>query len=259
MKEALSKNNSFIERGRNFLRTYEEYVKINSSDSGWNGFYIKLRKKFINKLTLRQKREYSLDRKSLRNSYYKLKNNIKNRRNKYPTELFYETSLSVVNKILNRGDSFLEIGFGDYPILVDILDKEGMLAFGIEPFPRIFDKSKTFKGTLKHIPKEIEKNKFDVILANMVYSASYVSYFSDNFKWETKNKHKLLSRIWGLLKRNGYFILIDDIGTIFNEKELRKYFKINIFEKDTEVINFDKGRLQDFERITILRKKSKVS
>ena len=50
-------------------------------------------------------------------------------------------------------------------------------------------------------------------------------------------------------------ILVDDIGTIFSKSDLEKYFQILLFEKDIEVINFDTNKIEDFVKVTLLRKR----
>jgi hypothetical protein len=89
----------------------------------------------------------------------------------------------------------------------------------------------------------------------MVYSINYTSHFSKNFKWELKYKKKILNKLFGLLNDKGFLILLDDIGTIFSKSDLNKHFQILFFEKDIEVINFDTNNIEDFGKITILRKR----
>ncbi|MCG2719654.1 MAG: class I SAM-dependent methyltransferase, partial [Nanoarchaeota archaeon] len=113
----------------------------------------------------------------------------------------------------------------------NLLNKKRFTAFGIEPYPKEFDNIKSFKGTLNKFPKKLEQ-KYNIILANIVYSINYSHSFPKKFKWELKNKRKLIKKLRFLIKPKGYLILIDDLGTIFLKKELKKYFKILLFEKD---------------------------
>ena len=125
----------------------------------------------------------------------------------------------------------LDIGYGDYPSFINLLNKKGYFAFGIEPFPKEFDKKRSFKATMKNPPKTLARD-YDLILINMVYSINYTDYFKKNFEWELKNKKKLIKRIASLIKKRGYLLLVDDIGTIFSKEELKRYFNIILFEKD---------------------------
>jgi HJR/Mrr/RecB family endonuclease len=135
------------------------------------------------------------------------------------------------------------------------LNQKAYEAYGIEPFAKEFDSWKTFRCKIKNLPKKLEKLKFNIILANMVYSINYTSHFSKNFKWELKYKKKILNKLFGLLNDKGFLILLDDIGTIFSKSDLNKHFQILFFEKDIEVINFDTNNIEDFGKITILRKR----
>ncbi len=256
MKKSLDFRINSKKRADSFNKLFEEYIKIDKEGTKWNKFRIKLRKKFANKLTAKQGKEYALTRNQLRKSYFEIKDNIlKSQKSFFPVELFYEISFSIIKKIIKKGDKILDIGYGDFPILINLLNKKGYKTYGIEPFAKKFDKEKTFKCKIKNMPKKLEKLKFNVILANMVYSINYTSHFSENFKWELENKKEILKKFFELLECKGFLILVDDIGTIFSKSDLEKYFQILLFEKDIEIINFDTNKIEDFGRVTILRKK----
>jgi hypothetical protein len=256
MKKALDFKINNKQRADSFNKLFDEYIKIDKEGAKWNEFRIKLRKKFVNKLTPNQKKEYALARNQLKKSYFEIQNNIpKSQKSFFPVELFYEISYSIIKKISKKEDKILDIGYGDFPILVNLLNKKGYDAYGIEPFAKNYDKEKTFKCKIKNLPKNLEKLKFKVILANMVYSVNYTSHFSKNFKWELEHRREILKNFFELLDDKGFFILVDDIGTIFSKSDLAKYFQILIFEKDVEVINFDTNKIEDFGKITILRKR----
>jgi len=256
MKQSLNFKIDSKKRADSFSKLFEEYIKIDKKGTKWNEFRIKLRKKFANKLTPNQKREYALTKNQLKNSYFEIQKNIpKSQKSFFPVELFYEISYSIIKKISKKGDKILDIGYGDFPILVNLLNQKGYDAYGIEPFAKKFDKKKTFKCKIKNLPKKLEKLKFNIILANMVYSVNYTSHFSKNFKWEIEHKRDVLKKFFELLKSKGFLILVDDLGTIFSKDDLKKYFQILIFEKDVEVINFDTNKVEGVGRITILRKK----
>ncbi len=256
MKKSLNFKINAKKRADSFDKLFEEYIKIDEKGAKWNEFRIKLRKKFANKLTTKQKKEYALTKNQLRKSYFEIQNNIpKSQKSFFPVELFYEISFSIIQKISKEGDKILDIGYGDFPILINLLNKKGYETYGIDPFAKKFDKEKTFKCKIKNLPKKLEKLKFNVILANMVYSINYTSHFSKNFKWELEHKQELLKKFFELLENKGFLILVDDLGTIFSKGSLKKYFQILIFEKDVEVINFDTNKIEGFGRVTILRKK----
>ncbi len=256
IKKALNFKISAKQRADSFNKLFDEYIKIDKEGTKWNEFRIKLRKNFANKLTSNQKKEYALNKNQLKKSYFEIQKDIpKSQKSFFPVELFYEISYSIIQKISKREDKILDIGYGDFPILVNLLNKKGYNSYGIEPFAKDYDKEKTFKCKIKNLPKKLEKLKFNVILANMVYSVNYTSHLSKNFKWELEHKQEILKKFFELLEDKGFLILLDDIGTIFSKRELGKYFQILLFEKDIEVINFDTNKVEDFGKITILRKK----
>lgn len=255
MKRALESKYSPKERAEAFNKIYLEYIKEKGNDKNWQKFEINLRKKCSNKLTKKQKERFGLNEEDVKSSYFELKENIsKNEKSFFPVEIFYENSFSLIKKITKSNERILEIGFGDYPILINLLNRKGYSAFGIDPFPKVFDKKRTFKATMENLPKALEQ-KFDLILINMVYSINYTSHFSKIFKWELENKKYLIRKIASLIKSKGNLILVDDIGTIFSKKELRRYFNVILFEKDIPTINFDKDGIEGFGRITLLKKK----
>ncbi len=253
MKNALDSKLSTEKRAKLFDRIYEEYVRENGNDNGWDNYRTKLRGAYSNKLSKKQEVKFGINRESIRRAYAELQKNIK-KRNHFPVELFYENSFSIIKKIIKKGDKFLEIGYGDCPLLINLLNKRGYSAYGMEPFPKEFDDNRTFRATMKNIPDRLI-DKYDLILINMVYSVNYTQQLKKNFKWELRNKSKLISRISKLLNKQGYLILIDDIGTIFDEKDLKKYFQIILFEKDIPVINFMTNKTDDFGKLTLLRRK----
>lgn len=256
MKKSLNFKINAKQRADSFNKLFDEYIKIDKERTKWNEFRIKLRKKFANKLTPNQKKEYALTRNQLRKSYFEIQKNIpKSQKSFFPVELFYEISNSIIPKISSKEEKILDIGYGDFPILVNLLNKKGYDAYGIEPFAKDFDKEKTYKCKIKNFPKKLEKLKFNVVLANMVYSVNYTSHFSKNFKWELEHKQEILKKFFKLLEEKGFLILLDDIGTIFSKSDLAKYFQILLFEKDIEVINFDTNKVEDFGKITLLRKR----
>lgn len=256
VKDSLNFKNNSKKRANYFNQLYDEYLKIDKDGTKWDEFRTALRKKFADKLTKNQRKEYALTKNQIKKSYFEIQKDIpKAQKSFFPADLFYELSFSIIKKISQRRDRILDIGYGDFPILVNLLNKKGYETYGIEPFAKQFDNEKTFKCKINNIPKELEELKFNVILANMVYSVNYTSHFSKNFNWELKHKPEILKRFSGLLTDKGFLILVDDLGTIFSKVDLEKHFQILLFEKDIEVINFDTHNIEDFWKITILRKK----
>ncbi|UZE94137.1 MAG: methyltransferase domain-containing protein [Candidatus Pacearchaeota archaeon] len=255
MRKALSIKYSPKERAEAFDKIYYDYVKEKGSDKNWDKFRIKLRQVCSNQLTDIQKNKFGLNKNNVKKAYIELKQNIpKKNKSFFPVEIFYENSFSLIKKITKGDEKILEIGFGDYPILINLLNKKGFSAFGIEPFPKAVDKVRTFKANMKNFPKKLDQ-KYDIILANMVYSINYMCHSPKKFQWELKNRKGLIKKISSLLDSEGCLILIDDIGTIFSKKYLEKYFKIILFEKDIPTINFKKDKVEGYERITLLKKR----
>ena len=256
MKESLNPKNSSNKRADSFNNLFSEYTNIDPKCIKWGEFRIKLRRHFANKLTQNQKKKYALARSNLKKSYFEIKDSIpKSQKSFFPVELFYEVSFSIIQKISKKGDLILDIGYGDFPLLTNLLNRKGYEAYGIDPFPKQFDKDKTFKCKINNLPRKIRDLRYNLILVNMVYSVNYTSHYSKYFKWELKHKAELIKKLHRLLEKKGFLILIDDIGTIFPKRDLEKYFRILLFEKDIEVINFDTNKVEDFGKITLLQKK----
>ncbi len=253
MKQSLDSKNSPNKRVYFFHKLYNKYIDIGKKDENWDVVRIRLREKFANKLSTSQRKKYSITKMDLKKSYYELQKNIQ--KNNYPVELFYEISLALIQKICKKGERILDIGYGYYPILVNLLNKKGYNAIGIDPFAKQFDNEKTFKCTIKNLPKDLEKKEFNIILANMVYSINYTSHFSKKFNYELANRKRLLKKLSELLDKKGFLILVDDIGTIFSKRDLKQHFKILLFEKDLEIFNFSKNKAYDFAKVTLLQKK----
>lgn len=243
MKKALSSRYSSEERARSFDKIYYDYIDKNGSDKEWDKFREKLRKRFSDILKKEQKIKFGLTKREMSICSKELEKFISNNpKSTYPVDIFYKTAWALIKKLLNKGGKILDIGFGDYPTFIEFLNLKGYSAYGIEPFPKKFDNKKSFRGTIKDFNKKL-KQKYDLILINMVYTINYTHRFPKKFTWELKNRKILISKLSSLLNEKGYLVLIDDIGTIFLKKDLRKYFKIILFEKDND------------GRITLLRKR----
>lgn len=255
MRKALNSKSPPEERAESFDRFYCDYLQEGGNYKNWDMLQLELREICSNRLTEIQKNKFGLTKKEVRKAYFELKKSVpNNNKSFFPVEVFYENSFSLIQKITKGNEKTLEIGFGDYPILVNLLNKKGYSAFGIEPFPKNFDKKKTFKATMKNLPRGL-RQKFDLILINMVYSIVYSRHYPEKFEWEIEHKGDLVKKLASLIKSGGYLILTDDLGTIFSKRDLTKYFKIILFEKDVPAINFVKNKVEGFERITLLIKK----
>lgn len=243
MKKALNSKYSPKERAEAFDKLYYDYIRRNGNDKGWDKFRKGLRKKFSDFLNQKQKAKFGLTEREINIGSKELKKFVLDRPvSNYPVGIFYRTSWALIKKLLNKGGKILDIGFGDYPTFIEFLNLNGYSAYGIEPFPKKFDNKKSFQGTIKDFNQKL-KQKYDLILINMVYTINYTYRFPKKFTWELKNRKILISKLSSLLNEKGYLVLIDDIGTIFLKKDLRKYFKIILFEKDND------------GRITLLKKR----
>jgi hypothetical protein len=243
MKKALNPKYSSRERAMAFDKLYYDYIKVNGNDKGWDKFREKLREEFSNLLTEKQKLKFGLTKKEKELASIELKKFVSTeKKSGYPVEIFYKTSWALIKKIASKNAKILDVGYGDYPTFIKFLKSKEYNSYGIEPFPKEFDNKHSFKGTIKEFPKKLNQ-KYDLILINMVYTINYTHHFPKKFKWELKNKEKLLKKLNSILDKNGYLILIDDIGTIFSKRNLKRNFRIILFEKDNE------------GRITLLRKK----
>jgi hypothetical protein len=243
MKKALNSKYSPKERSEAFDKIYYDYIKINGNDKCWDKFGEKLREKFSNFLTEKQKVKFGLTKKEKDIASNELQKFISTKKkSNYPVDIFYKTSWALIKKINSKNTKILDVGYGDYPTFIKFLNHKGYNSYGIEPYPKEFDNKNSFKGTIKEFPKKLNQ-KYNLILINMVYTINYTHHFPKKFKWELKNKEKLLKKLNSLLNEKGYIILIDDIGTIFSREILDKHFQVILFEKD------DEGR------ITLLRKK----
>ncbi len=104
MKKSLNFKINAQKRADSFNKLFEEYIKIDKKGVKWNEFRIRLGKKFANKLTPKQRKEYALTRNQLRKSYFEIQNNIpKSQKSFFPVELFYEISFSIIQKISKGG------------------------------------------------------------------------------------------------------------------------------------------------------------
>jgi len=83
-----------------------------------------------------------------------------------------------------------------------------------------------------------------------------MNYFKEKFKWERKNKNKILNILESLVKPKGYLILKDDIGSIFTKKEFSKKFRVIFFEKDVPLLEFTPKLLNHgYFKLTLLQKR----
>ncbi len=258
MKEVLNKEISSKKRAEVFNKMYYRYIKEDSSGEGWMKTYDFIRSKNISKLNEKKQKEYGLKNNDLIKSQKYLKEEsrkIKKLDNKERFVVSYTTAYSIIKKIIKPKDKILEIGYGDYPFLIEILNSKGYNTFGLEPETKIWDNKITFKSKFQDINKKLIK-EYDIILANLVFCANFMNSFGKRYSWELKNKEKIIKLLTSLLKKKGYLILHDDIGSIFTEKELKKYFKIIFFEKDINYLgDKEKSGANSYSKFSLLIKK----
>lgn len=144
------------------------------------------------------------------------------------------------NKLKNK--QILEIGYR-IPVFLDYLKKQGAIVHGIDINPGVRNKN-LLKMSVENIsPKFLRehKNKFHAIVERITLSRLYDEmYFLETKSYRFKNKEKILSSLYGLLKPKGILILQDDRGTIFTESQFAKVGFKKIL-KETPII-FKDGR-----------------
>lgn len=257
MKRVLSDKVSSKKRAKAFEKLYFDHVNKEGNDLGWNEYRTLLRRRHAKVPHERQRGKYGLDAGSLRRAYRNLrKKTPRGGRNAFPTAIFYHISFSVIKKLAGRGAKILEVGFGDDPAFLQLLNKEGYSAYGIEPFSKRCDNRRTFKATMRNLPEMLGR-KYDLILANMVYCVYYTYNFPTHFTWELNHKQALLKKMFSLLKSGGYLVLVDDVGTVFSKNDLAKYFKIILFENDIPPLRCDGVTIEGIARITLLQKRDR--
>lgn len=227
MKFALDSSKASRLREKSLLKVYYLYEKEHGSDKGWMKFYEFLRKKHSRKLSNEMLKKYGLVEKDLKKAASKLKKLI----GSHGPLTYYSSIYALIYKLSKKGDLLFEIGYGDKPLFINKLNKEGYKCYGIEPKPKQLDNKFSFKAKIQNLPKEVKK-EYDIVFANLVFCASYMNYFKGIFVWERKNKLKLLLILANLIKSKGYLILNDDIGSFFMKKQLQRYFNVLIHEKD---------------------------
>lgn len=246
------------ERSSKFSEMFNLFWKNRKSYTAWAETYNKLRGEHLRELTKTQLKRYNLSKAYLKKSFIYLKRQGLAFGNIPKLDRFcigYSSIYSLIKKLANPRTEIFEIGYGEYPFLINILNKEGFDCKGIEPTAKKTDNRTTFRAKIQNLPKKLEK-KYDLVVAVLVFSAHYMHCRKERFRWERKNKKRMLNILAKLVKSRGYLILKDDIGSIFTEKELSKKFKIIFFERDIPLLEFNKNiKHHGFFRITLLKRK----
>lgn len=139
---------------------------------------------------------------------------------------YYSPTLTVLEQFLKdlKNKNILEIGYRDGKFL-DYLKKKGANTHGIDIKPE-----KTNKNLLKMSVTNVNQvflnknnNKFDAIIERITLSKLYNrNYFLKTGKQRFKDKNKILSNLYKLLKPKGILVLQDDRGTIFIKQQFKK-------------------------------------
>ncbi len=156
---------------------------------------------------------------------------------------YYSPTLTVLKQFLKdfKNKNILEIGYRD-AVFLNYLKKKEVNVYGIDIKPEKTNKN-LLKMSVENVSKKFLKkydNKFHAIFERITLSKLYdKNYFLKNGKHRFKNKEKILSNIYKLLKNKGILILQDDRGTVFTELQFKKIgFKKLI--KETPIIFKDK-------------------
>lgn len=245
------------ERSAKFSEMFNLFWKYKKSYKEWAETYNKLRDKHLRELTKTQLKKYSLSKADLKKSFINLRKESKAFGNIPKLDKFcvsYSSTYSLIKKLASPRAEIFEIGYGEYPFLINILNNEGFDCKGIEPTVKKANNRTTFKAKIQNLPKKLGK-KYDLVIAVLVFSAHYMHFFKKRFIWERENKKEILNTLAKVVKPRGYLILEDDIGSIFTKKELSKKFKIIFFEKDIPLLEFNKNiNHHGFFRLTLLKK-----
>ncbi len=156
---------------------------------------------------------------------------------------YYSPTLTVLKQFLKslKNKKILEIGYKD-ALFLDYLKDKGANVYGIDTNPEKTNKSLIKANIEKLSPKFLKenKNKFHAIIERITLSRLYEeNYYLETGKHRFKNKDKILSNIYKLLKPNGVLVLQDDRGSIFTESQFKK-FKLKKIMKEIPVIFKDK-------------------
>jgi hypothetical protein len=147
---------------------------------------------------------------------------------KYPSNFllqYYSPTYSILKKLLNKFEhkNILEIGFRA-PLFLDFLQSKGANTYGVDIKPDIINEN-LVKMSIEKLSKGYlskNKNKFHAIVARITLSRLYdEKHEVETGKPMFKDKRKILSNIFQLLKPKGILILQDDRGSIFSEKQFK--------------------------------------
>ncbi len=139
---------------------------------------------------------------------------------------YYSPILTALKQFFStvKNKRILEIGYR-LPIFLDYLEKQGAVVYGIDTEPSVRDKN-LLKMSVENITPtffEEHKNKFDAIIARITLSRLYnENHFLETGEYRFRDKEKILSNLYHLLKPDGILVLQDDRETIFTEAQFAK-------------------------------------
>ena len=183
-----------------------------------------------------------------------------NLKHSYPTNflsIYYSPIYTILKQFWKNFENknVLEIGFR-IPLFLDYLESEGVKSYGIDIEPYI-ETEKLKKESIEKLSKDFvkkNKNKFHAIIARITLSRLYDEKNEvKTGKPMFKDKHKILSNIFQLLKPNGLLILQDDRGSIFSEKHFEKIGFRKIV-KEYPIIFKDKNKYLGWNVIVTYKK-----
>ena len=140
--------------------------------------------------------------------------------------LYYSPTLTALKQFFGdlKNKHILEVGFR-LPLFLNYLKKQGAIAYGIDSKPRAIKKN-LWRMSVENLNKTFlneNKNKFHAIIERITLSRLYDEcHVLETGKPRFKNKRKIISNLYNLLKPRGILILQDDRGTIFTEAQFAK-------------------------------------
>jgi formiminotetrahydrofolate cyclodeaminase len=217
-----------------------DYVwKKTKSFKAWHSILHEMTKRKIKTTPKQQKAVYNLSEKAIKNSFIKLYHYalaIEGLTNKKRYCSGYSSMYNIIKKIAKIDDKLLEIGFGKYPFLIKLLNKEGYNCIGIEPEFRTPDNITIFKACFPSLPKKLNK-KFNLIFAVLVFPKRYEgNKFHEKLAKSRKEREKIITALHNRLEKKGHLLLL---GCMFSKKELEKAgFEIKLYNIPIEIKDY---------------------
>lgn len=236
-KEKQVKNS--LEKNKWFDIMFNYAWKKTKSFKAWHFILHEITKRKIKLASKQQKVLYNLSEESIKKSFIQLYNyalSIKGLSNKKRYCSGYSSAYNAIKKIARKEDKILEIGFGKYPFLINLLNKQGYSCVGIEPEFKIPDNITTFRAYFPNIPNKINK-KFNIILAVLVFPKRYENNkFHEKLLKNKKEREKIINALYKKLDKKGYLLLL---GCMFSKEELEKAgFKMKLYNAPIEIKDY---------------------